>query len=399
MTLQNFLQQLTPQAQTTDANSLQQMLNQFQQQNAPATGQTGTPTSLLQGQNLLPVDPQQLAGPGANENQLQGGAQSGAYASQGTTGQFGQTAGAQTGQTATQGTTTTGVNDTLGMGSLLQSQQPTAANTAANTNATLTGLMQQGNPALQQQVGQAVNQALSGPGMQGVGQGAQARAAGDAAAQIGMNSAGTQLQAAQQLSGPTAATTLATAANPYLGSTQTSANTGTTGQTSTGTSNTVGAQNTSGTASGSNIQQAEGLTPQQSSSSGGGSIICTALGERGMLPRWMLQDELFFVQQNWARFRHAARFYFIWGTPVAKLVRRFSIVAYLCFPLAWGCAYEASRRAKIQHLKVRLLPLVAYYIFLISNTVIGRCIPGEPRVKDPELVKMLKAAGLNLENL
>src|ERR1022692_1580370 len=113
MTLQNLLGQMTPSAQTTDANTLQQMLTQFQNQNAPAPVAAPSVPLGAGGQpgGILGVTPQQVGGPGANENQLQGGLQTGTYGSQGTTGSFGDTSGTNTGATASTGTSTTGVND------------------------------------------------------------------------------------------------------------------------------------------------------------------------------------------------------------------------------------------------------------------------------------------------
>jgi hypothetical protein len=385
--------------------TIQDMLNLFQ------NGQIGAPQGGVNLNNaLLPTQTsasQTPYIPGANTNQVQGGAQAGQFGSTGVTDQETSTGAQQQGATSQQGTTNggsvTGVNDTLGMGALLQGQQGAATATDATRGSTLNSLMQQGDPALQQQVSQAVSRSLSGPGMQGVGQGAQARAAGDAAAQIGMNSAGTQLAASQQAAGPTATTTLAAAGNPYLGQTQQNvqnqSTTGQSAQNTTGQSSAVGGQSTQGTANSQNQQQAFGLTPQQSTSSGGGSVICTALGERGWLPRWMLEDELFFVSQNWKSFKHAARCYFLWGTPVAKLVRRNWFVAILCYPFANACAYEAARRSGITKLPCRWWASFAYYTFLIPNTAIGFCLPGKPRVTDPSIVKMLRDAGLNMENL
>lgn len=451
----------------------------------PTQQTNSTPSTLNQAmQNALQNGVNQI-GPG-NTNQVQGGFQQGAFNSQGTqtqqqtnlqnqvgsqtsqqaqtgtqqnvgtqtsqTGQeqrstgsqFGTSENTQTGQqqTSQQGQSTTGVVDTLGLGSLLQAQAGSAQATDAARTAYLTDLMQNGGTGYQQQVQGAVNNALSGPTMQGVGDSAQARAAGYAAAQVARTNEDQKLAAAQQLAGGTAATNLVNAGNAYLGQTQATNNTGTsnsqntantyTGQTntnntsgsSTGTTNTANTTNTSnntnttgtsntstaslsdllssslssGQSSAQNAQAAYGTTPQQSSSSGGGgSVVCTALFERGMLPRWMLEEELLHVRMNRKKFYSAAKGYLLWGVPLAKLVRRSKIVALLCLPIAKACTYEAVRRTEGLELPKFWLNVGIYKGFYWFNTLLGKCLPGKPCVRDPEIAKLLSDSGFELD--
>lgn len=142
------------------------------------------------------------------------------------------TTGTVAGTSAQQGTSTTGVVDTLGFGGLLQGAGSTALTNDAARNAFLHDVMATGGNQFKSQVDQAVRQSLSGPGMSGVGESAQGRAAGYAAEQVARQNLNQRLNAAEQLAGPTALSTLVGAGNPYLGSTNTSNVTGQTGQTS-----------------------------------------------------------------------------------------------------------------------------------------------------------------------
>jgi hypothetical protein len=452
----------------TQAQTSSNQSNSLQQQN-----QTGTQSTQDQSNQIAQQIGQQngvsnTSGQTIGQTQNLGQTQE-ATSNVGNTSGLTQNTGQTQAQTQNTGTTTTGVNDTLGFGQLLQGQQGQATATDATRNNYLTNLLQNGDPALQQQTQAAVNSALSGPGMVGTGDSAQARAAGYAAANVARNSEANQLAASQQLAGGTATTNLASAANPYLGQTAattntgnttentantgvtnqqtantgttsgTSAQTGTSGQSTTGQTNTAqntsnlsntantGSSNTntansgttsnstsslgstlssllannssSGNSSAQNAQAAYGTTPQQTSSSGsgGGSVICTVLGERGWLPRWMLEDELMHVKANIKEFKSAAKGYLFWGVPLAKLARRNVIVAALCWPIAYACAYEASRRAKVRYLTKNIFPILAYHLFLISNSILGQFIPGEPKVTDPEIKKLLSDSGLELD--
>lgn len=175
---------------------------------------------------------------------------------QNTTGQ--QTTTGQS-QVGTQGTTQ--AIDTLGLGKLLQNQANAAQGATDTTNSYLSNLVANGPQQQQALTSRAVNQALSGPGMVGAGDNARARAASDAAATIAANSTSQQLQAASQLAGPTAATTLAAAGNPYVGQ-------ATTGQqVASNTGTTQSAQNTTGTTQGTSTQNTTGNTTQNQTGS------------------------------------------------------------------------------------------------------------------------------------
>ena len=292
---------------------------------------------------------------GGNANQVQAGTQAGAFESSGTENQTQnqtqaqQQTGTQVGTTAQNTAGATGVVDTLGAGSALAGLVPQSTATTNATNATLTGVMQQGDPNLQSQVQQAVNNATSGPGMVGAGQSANARAAGYAAADVGRKSQQAQLQAAAQLSGPTAATTMAGAAVPYTGTTTQASNTGTQ-QTATDSSSlgtTLGSmvtdQSQSGTSTADNLQVAQGNQPTQETQSKGGKVVCTVLVEHGLLSRAVVATELLFFQKHAKKFNRAIIGYYFFGVWLARLALRFKTIAYLCFPVAWGCTTETMR--------------------------------------------------------
>lgn len=403
-----------------------------------------TGTNLNDAANAALLSGATKAAAGGNTYQVQGGAQQGVFNTQGST------SGAQTQQQANQsnttgtqsqattgtqnqntsstgsttGLTTTagqhGVTDTLGFGQLLQGQAPAAQTNDANRNAYLNDLVNTGGSGFNQQVDAAVRQSQSGPGMQGVGQSGQDRAAAYATEAVARDNQNQRLAASSQLAGPTATQTLASAGNPYLGSTDTGvqANVGTQqGQqntTGTSTSNTSGtsSQNTSslgnlfssslenqsqaGTSAANNTQIAAGNQPEQGSSkSGGGSVVCTALVERGMLDRVIANAEVDYIKENWDTFKRAAKGYYSFGLPIAKWVRRSKVVAVLCWPLASACAKEAARRHGLP-IKQRWWRMVAYAGFFVVCDTIGRFVRKEPRITDVEILCMLNLQGLNL---
>jgi hypothetical protein len=376
------------------------------------------------------------SGTGGNTRQVQGGNQTGTFDSSGTQAQTSNTgqvssgsntmnqattgtqtqAGESQGLTAQTGKSTTGVVDTLGFGDLLKGQAGAATTNDTTRNAYLSDLVNTGGSNFNDQVAAATNQAMSGPGMQGVGQAAQGRAVGSAVSQVARNNQGERLAASNQLAGPTATTNLAGAGNAYLGQTNDTSNIGTnlgkTSTTGTTASNTTGSatneaamsgfsdllnnQSSTGTSNASNRQVAYGDAPEQKTSGGGGSVVCTALGERGLLPRWMLEAELVHVQNNPEKFKTAAKGYYSYGVRLAKMVRKSKLIAYLCLPFAKGCAYEAARQDASRNLPFFLGPALCYYTFFLSNFFIGLFIPGEPVVKDAEIRQMLQNAHLEL---
>lgn len=304
-------------------------------------------------------------------NQATSGNTSGTQATQGTS---------TTGQ-STSGTTTSTPNDTLGLGALLQ-QGGQGALQATNTSQNfLENALTQGNPALQQQVGQATSAALSGPGMVGTGNGAQARAAGNAASQVGINDFGQQISAAGALGGPTALSNLVGAGTPYIGNTQstlgnlaavtgnnqvtgsntsnnqntTGSNTGASNQTTTGdttnsgtttgaTSNTQASTGTTaGTAAGSSASIGEGEVPQ-SSSSGGGSYVCTAMVHFGLLKKNSVKAAVEYALRTSNRLLLVG--YAAYGPWLAKLCLTSPLLRRLLLPICRAILCDELRLAR-----------------------------------------------------
>lgn len=176
----------------------------------------------------------------------------------------GTTSTGSTGLTATQGTSKP--IDTLGLGAMLQGQIPGATGATSDQQNFLRNLVTNGPTQQQGLTEKAVANSLSGPGMIGVGDNARARAAGYAGENVGLNSLGQQLQAASQLAGPTAATTLASAGNPFIGQ-------ATTGQQAT-IGGTTGTNNQ--TTAGTNVQGTTGLNTQSTAGTNNQATIGTS---------------------------------------------------------------------------------------------------------------------------
>jgi len=342
---------------------------------------------------------------------------------------IGGTTGSQQGTQATQqvgqvGTTGTSQPvDTLGFGQLLQQQVPGAQSATQTQQDFLKGVVANGPANQQALTSRAVNQAMSGPGMVGAGENAQARAASDAAATVGVNSLNQQLQAASQLANPTQTTNLATAANPYVGTqtagNQTSNQAGTTntGQTSTGTTNqstsgtntqnlvndvnslnlssllnntaTNTAENQSGTSSANSGQVGIGNVPESKQQTSGGCYVCTDLVDRGLMApgavrraaRWKLAQ---------TRFQRSLVGYSLYGPFVARhhLVPR--SVARLIL-------YEECRLAGVKvakRLDATGLHAVFHYLSLAIAVLTGR---KEIRQCDADTVAMLSRNNLIFE--
>ena len=387
------------------------------------------------------------AAAGGNTQQVQQGTQSGAFNTTGntsTTGSQNQSqtqatqgssntntsqVGTQQGTTSQTGTTNTtgqtqqqtGVVDTLGFGDLLKNQgQQAGANDAAR-NTYLTDLIATGGDGFNNQIDQAVRSSQSGPGMQGVGDSGKGRAAAYAVEQVANNNQNQRLNAAQQLAGPSATTTLANAGAPYLGQTsnQTSNQVGNTSEmgtqeaTNTSLGNTK--QNTSslgsmlssalsssneqssqgGSSAAKNTQIAAGNTPEQSTSSGGGSIVCTALVEHELLDKELVEAELRFIKRNWDTFKQAAKGYYSFGVPLAKLVRRSRLVALCVAPIARSCSREAAKFEGVD-VRSRWWDSIVYGAFFGLSHALGGFIKGDAVVRDPEVLDMLAANNLLL---
>lgn len=316
-----------------------------------------------------------------NTQQVQGSSQSGNFQTTGatnTTGTQQQVGTTQQNQT-TQGTQT-GTNvqqqvgstnqqnqgvtsslsqplDTLGLGQLIAANAGNAQRATDTSQGFLTDLVNNGPRNQQALTAQAVNQALSGPGMVGAGVGAQGRAAGNAAAQVGTNALNQQLQGAAQLSGPTALTTLANAGNPFIGQGNTTAqasnsqgtnvnNTaGTSTNNTTGSTSNVGltsllnktntgtTESQAGTSGANSAQVGVGQAPQQTTQSQGGCYVCTAYVQRGWLKATDVRRA---AQWKVARpkYHRSLRGYSVYGPLMARWVLRSPIFATLFFPVA-----------------------------------------------------------------
>lgn len=391
---------------------------------------------------------------GGNSSQVQGGQQSGNYSSTGTTGttgtqnqqnatsgtttnnqsQTGTTSGTQLGSSSTgsntqqQGATTgsTNVNDTLGFGSLLKGQQGAATANTNTDNSFLSNLVKNGPAQQQALTAQAVNQATSGPGMVGAGDNAGARAAGYAASNVGLNSLGQQLQGAAQLAGPTATTTLANAANPYLGTNTsgTSSQAGsniTTGQTaqnsatttdqalqslesSTGLSNLLNNTSTntnegqSGTAGGSSLSIGAGNAPeaQTTTSGGGGCYACTALIHLGMMHKIALVRGGSYKYGN-KKYERSLAGYSLYGPWLARLILAWPWFAKVFRPIARVILYEEVRLSG-RHIPRRLDASFWHFLFNRGSWVLA-VVTGrrKARTDDPKIEQLLRSQGVYWE--
>jgi len=121
---------------------------------------------------------------------------------------------------------------------------------------------------------------LSGPGMVGAGNSAQARAAGNAASNVGLNSLNQQLAASNQLSNDSALTNLVKAGNSFLGTTgaTTGTNEGQTTGTSTGATTGTTAGSTTGSTTGTGTTTNTGATTNNSATDTTGTSTGTTAG-------------------------------------------------------------------------------------------------------------------------
>jgi len=361
----------------------------------------------------------------ANVQQVQGAAQTGQFNTTGdtsTTGTQNQSTvnnQQQTGNTATTGTTSgtqisTGTNtstpiDTYGLGALLASQGQSAVDSTKTSQDFLSNLIKNGPVNQQALTAQAVNSALSGPGMVGSGDNARARAAGDAASTVGLKSLDQQITAANSLGNPTALTTLVGAGNPYVGSSATTSGNTTTGQTSNTNTNTnqntvdIGSlvnksstdtkENQSGTSSAASGQVGTGTEPITTTTQCGGSYICTASAQLG----WMKHDDIrkaakWNLERPDKYYRSLAG-YSIYGPTLASWILKSRVFRTLWFPFAHATLTAELCLTKGQ--KLSWWELACHSTFHYGSLWLAKLI-GQRTIKqcNPEMVTILKQNNL-----
>jgi hypothetical protein len=208
--------------------------------------------------------------------------------------------------------------------------------------------MLNGGAQLNDQIDAGIRSSLSGPGMQGVGDNARGRAAGDAAANIARNNQQARLQASQQLAGPTGLQTLTQSATPLMGSQSTSnqstlgsqlsnlVNNNTSSTAGTNSTNSIGSainsmtgsKSNNSTAGGSSIGVASGLTPQQTTS-GGGCFVSTAYVDMGMLPASTVRRAVNSKLKHLKKYESSLQGYVVYGPFLSRCVRQIPLVARL----------------------------------------------------------------------
>ena len=372
---------------------------QAQPQPQPTTPGTQPPPSaggfsdLLTPSATLPTaNPQQSSVNGVanqNYNQVQNANQGGQFAT------VGQSAQQQTGNTTqnTSGTSTTAPVDTLGFGALLQGGAANATARDATSQNFLTDMVNTGGASLNSQFDKGIRQSLTGPQMTGAGDSARGRAAGYAAADIARNNVGQRLQAAQQLSGPTATTTLAGAANPFVGQTN-----NTSGST-TGFSDllTKAAESQAGVTAGQSSQASAGQIPQGQPVKSGGCVLCTAaielnLSKHHRVLRRVIKHKL---GPAWKDFRLAARGYFFLFTPFARFLLSHPRLATLLWPLAKMVVYE-ELRVSGRKLPLRVGAWLVHWAGHTACAVLG-ILPVRGHVTDPIIVGIAKRNNILFE--
>lgn len=260
--------------------------------------------------------------------------------------------GSLTGSTAQIGETSTSVQDTLGLGALLgrQGQQQAAAD--AVRNQFLTGTIQSGTGQLQRNVGDAVAQALSGPGMINAGEGARARAVGAAAQAVARDEFNNQLAASGQLNQLSGLGQLAQVGQGYTGQTQQATNFANTQQDTTQQNvsqglnslmgNTItnqsqtGTQNTQSSQSGtSNVSSTGiGFGEQPVQQGGGGSFICAICAKHDYLPSSLIKQVAEKVKANKNFYKKQILGYYYWSQPIAKLLLKLPLLCGFVAPFA-----------------------------------------------------------------
>jgi hypothetical protein len=413
---------------TSQQGTLQGTQDVTQQQ---AQHQEGS-QSTQQQQNTYQQGQQTQAGQTAQQQSSVGTTQ-GTQQQQGTS----QQAGATTQETQGQTTQRTGVANDLGLSDLIRNQAQQTA--AADTKRTgfLTDVMDTGGSGFQSQLDQGIRESLSGPGMQGVGNGAQGRVAGAAAADIGRNNLNQRLAASGQLAGGSGTGSLAQQAGQLMGQETTGQQTGKSTGTSQITDNTTQQATTSGTntqdmssvgstlsnlvnqqsgsqgtssttssvadalnslvssnknssqATGSSLGVATGQTPEQKSSSGGGCYVASAMASKGWIGKRSIRHA---VAYKLKRDRYMPIGYSIYGPSLAKWVVKSDRVGRLLRPLVRGILYEELRWAGKRR-ELRLLPWATHFVFHYGSATLGffaSFFGAKFGTKDAGLLELLK---------
>lgn len=333
--------------------------------------------------------------PGGNYSQVQNANQGGQFSTSGSNENL---STQNTGSTTNVGGSTTSTpTDTLGFGDLLKGSAGSATASDAARNGFLTDLMQNGGTAFQSQLDQGIRNSLSGPQMTGAGDSARARASGYAAAQVGRNNVDQRLNAAQQLSGPTALSSLSTAANPYIGqSNKTEGSTNVSGFTDL---LQKGTEAQSGTTAAQSSQAGAGLIPQGQPVKTGGCVLCTA-GIELKLPGSRLHRVLRKVIKHKlhvdpSRFASASRGYFLLFTPFARYLLNHRWFASLLWPLARAVVYE-ELRVSGKRLPFRAVAWGVHWFGHVICSVVGFMVR-KAHVTDPVILDIARRENVLFE--
>lgn len=310
---------------------------------APVTP-TAPATALNQAREVALLQGADAAGK-SNESQFQDTTKASSFASQGAT-QQSQTQNQAQESTASQVGKTT-VDDSLGLGALLQTQKP-VAQAATNTQQNfLSDLVANGDPKFNQKMDTAIRASQSGQ-VQGAGESAQARMGAYAAEKVAQDNQNLRLSAAQQLAGPTAVTTLSQAGTPYLGQ----STSGQSQQLQNTLSNLLSneASSQQGVSQGLTSVNSVGKQPVQSSG-GGMSVICTILQKHGLLDTKLVRAEVAYFRSSRDKHYNAWKAYYAWGRGFARWLDgkplAMGVVAALVKPLIAVPAGQGGCVAKI----------------------------------------------------
>lgn len=222
--------------------------------------------------------------------------------------------------TNTQGASSDRVFDALNMGPAIQSNVSAAQGVDATRNANLSPLASGTDPRYATNVNSAVSNALTGPQNNASGNMARIRTAATAASNAQAQNVANQL-AANQGMGTTATNAAVGQASPYLGRDT--------------TSNVL--EDAQGLARAFNDRYAIGKGPTSQSSSG--KVICTAYKDLGWLPNriWAADISYYKKQSTFVQIGYRS-----WAQPLARLISRRGLIAYLCWPIARGWAYQMA---------------------------------------------------------